>query len=132
MTTCAAEIKLADYGYVPCLLVVGHDGPHKTSSPRDSRHITWTNRPLLRDGVMRLVEADVCTYRQIDYWIRTGKVWLTNDASNSGTYRRVTDAEAAGIAAVAEAYALRQQILDGINDGSIFRDARNSASTEVA
>ena len=95
-------------------------------------HIKTNGRQVPSDGVMRLVEADICTYRQIDYWIRTGKVWLANDASSSGTYRRVTDAEAAGIAAVAEAYALRQQILDGINDGSIFRDARNSATTEVA
>ena len=82
----------------------------------DSRH------GIVVDGTQRLVDQGICTYRQIDHWCRTGKVTLQRDASGSGTRRHITEQEAAGIVAVADAYYQMERLKKAINDGTIFAE----------
>ena len=80
-------------------------------------------------GAVRLAESGICTYRQIDYWLRSGYVVLAGPGNGSGTFRVLTDAEVEGVKAVAAAFALRGSILGEIKSGKIFADACREATS---
>lgn len=75
----------------------------------------------LMDGIRRLVDDGVATYRQLDYWCRTHKIELERGANGSGSRRLVSLDEERGIRLVASAYELIDFIRHAINTGDVFR-----------
>jgi hypothetical protein len=62
------------------------------------------------------------TYRQLDYWIRTGRITLENPASGSGSRRWLTVAEANAIAALADEVAELRRRDAAVRSGQFFAD----------
>lgn len=60
------------------------------------------------------------TYRQADYWLRTGRYHLDTDATGSGHYRRVHPAEAAALADLVERIRLLERIRTEIDTGTYY------------
>jgi hypothetical protein len=83
------------------------------------------------DGTVDLVAEVGCSYRQLDYWIRTGKVELSSESSpGSGRARVVSEVEAVGVRAVADAYRRAREIIAEIDSGLTFRHAVEEASAD--
>ncbi len=78
------------------------------------------------NGIVRLVEAGLVTYRKIDYWIRKDMIELRHPADGSGSRRRLDPDELRGVEAVIAAYSEIESTLDRIRSGELFRTARDT------
>lgn len=71
-----------------------------------------------------LVELGV-TYRQLDYWCRTGVIALESPGSGSGTRRAVTPIEVEAIKALVAAQRQVERQLQFIRSGDFFEAKMN-------
>jgi len=60
------------------------------------------------------------TYRQLDYWIRTGAVTLGDRERGSGRHRVFTPAEVAALVDLVDAYEMHRDMSALFRDGSLW------------
>jgi hypothetical protein len=61
------------------------------------------------------------TYRMLDYWCRTGRIAVKDDASGSGTRRRWTQAELDALILCADRTREANAVLDAFQNGSLWK-----------
>jgi len=64
-----------------------------------------------------------CSYRQLDYWIRTGIIEIRYGAHGSGSRRRWTEAEVERLERVVERYREAVQVMHEFQSGELWRRA---------
>lgn len=75
-------------------------------------------------GTVALVEAlaGKATYRQIDYWIRTGRLKIVGQSRGSGDPRRLLPAEFAAIVEYVDLLTEAEAAVQRLRSGDIFLD----------
>lgn len=63
------------------------------------------------------------TYRQFDYWCRTGAIDMVNPANGSGSRRRLTDIEIDAVRAFIDEYLSLHDQLEELRSGRFFIEA---------
>lgn len=87
------------------------------------------SRPKEEDGSVALVQklAGRVTYRQIDYWCRTGQITLEHPGDGPGSRRRISPAEAFAIEAVVSEVEELNLRIDRLRSGAFFKNALMTA-----
>lgn len=67
------------------------------------------------------------TYRQLDFWLRSGYVTIQSTASGSGSRRRFTRQEVQAISLLAQQLRLAESIQAAFNDGTLWEDCLRDA-----
>lgn len=72
------------------------------------------------DSVLPLLSELDITYRQFDYWARSGQIVLEHDANGSGSRRGVTDDEAVALREFVTQYKAIQQAQEDFTTGRLW------------
>lgn len=62
------------------------------------------------------------TYRQIDYWIRSGRITIANTARGSGAYRTFTRVEVEALIAYVDVYERHTTLAAQFASGQVWRE----------
>lgn len=81
--------------------------------------------------VTGLVDELPMSYRQIDYWIRTGRIQTARPKPGSGRRRMFTEPEKQAIAALAERVKLIKWMEADVRSGEFYRRELHKALAEV-
>lgn len=81
--------------------------------------------------VMGLLAGRI-TYRQLDYWIRTGRITLTEKRHGSGAHRTFTDVEVAALLDYVGLHEHYKVCGRQMSDGTVWRDVLRLNAEQVA
>ena len=71
---------------------------------------------------IEVAEMAGVTYRQLDYWLRTGWLNIGSDGHGSGSRRRFTRAEALALVRIVKRYTAAKSAIEDIRSGVAWRD----------
>jgi hypothetical protein len=76
-----------------------------------------------KQGTTPLLVKLGVTYRELDYWIRTGRITIRGDVTGSGLRREIADDETQAIAVMVTEYRRAQAIIDRVRSGEVYAEA---------
>lgn len=74
------------------------------------------------EGVIAALDGRI-SYRQLDYWLRTGKITIRHDSNSQGNPRRFTQREVDAIRACLDQVDQARYVLAAFDAGRMFADA---------
>lgn len=91
----------------------------------DDRRVNWLEHHQGQGVSMMQVLAELdgaISYRQLDYWLRTGRLGAIDHADGPGSRRRFLPHEVDAIKAIVTAHNVAQEMLDRITSGQAWAD----------
>lgn len=100
------------------------------NSPNDSTSLNLS-APVPRTRFMQVVDqlrrARTGSYRKVDYWLRTGRISITDAGDGSGSARDLTEAEAEALILWAQEWTSLNEQLDRLRSGERWAELHADA-----